>query len=97
MSLSFFLRSMSLLHNLTYLGTEQEALPLSMYLIGYSVGPFFVAPLSETYGRRPLFIAGLVCFTAFMAATGASPNYGSLLAFRFLSGVSGAVPMTKYV
>ncbi|GAA5976456.1 hypothetical protein JCM5350_001694 [Sporobolomyces pararoseus] len=72
-----------------------EALPLSMYLIGYSVGPFFVAPLSETYGRRPLFIAGLVCFTAFMAATGASPNCGSLLAFRFLSGVSGAVPMTN--
>ncbi|GAA5869612.1 hypothetical protein JCM16303_000524 [Sporobolomyces ruberrimus] len=72
-----------------------EALPLSMYLFGYSVGPFFVAPLSETYGRRPLFIAGLVAFTAFMAATGASPNYGSLLAFRFLSGVAGAVPMTN--
>ncbi|GAA5898510.1 MFS transporter [Sporobolomyces salmoneus] len=72
-----------------------EALPLSLYLFGYSVGPFFVAPLSETYGRRPLFIAGLVFFTIFMAATGASPNYGALLAFRFLSGVSGAVPMTN--
>ncbi|GAA6019427.1 hypothetical protein JCM11491_004824 [Sporobolomyces phaffii] len=72
-----------------------EALPLSMYLFGYSVGPFLVAPLSETFGRRPLFIAGLACFTAFMAATGASPNYGSMLTFRFLSGVSGAVPMTN--
>ncbi|GAA5961046.1 hypothetical protein JCM3765_006513 [Sporobolomyces pararoseus] len=82
----------------TYIHAElggNEALPLSTYLIGYSVGPFFVAPLSETYGRRPLFIAGLVCFTAFMTATGASPNYGALLAFRFLSGVSGAVPMTN--
>ncbi|GAA5843295.1 hypothetical protein JCM5353_005268 [Sporobolomyces roseus] len=71
------------------------ALPLSMYLFGYSVGPFFIASLSETFGRRPLFIAGLVSFTAFMAATGASPNYGALLAFRFLSGVAGAVPMTN--
>jgi len=68
-----------------------------MYLFGYSVGPFFIASLSETFGRRPLFIAGLASFTAFMAATGASPNYGALLAFRFLSGVAGAVPMTKFV
>jgi MFS family permease len=68
-----------------------------MYLFGYSLGPFAVAPLSETFGRRPLFIAGLASFTAFMAATGGSPNYGALLAFRFLSGVTGAVPMTKYI
>ncbi|GAA5938423.1 MFS transporter [Sporobolomyces koalae] len=72
-----------------------QALPLSMYLIGYIVGPFFVAPLSETYGRRPLFIVGILSFTVFMAATGAAPSYGALLAFRWLSGIAGAVPMTN--
>ncbi|GAA6059447.1 hypothetical protein JCM10212_005386 [Sporobolomyces blumeae] len=70
-------------------------LPLSLYLFGYVLGPFVTAPLSETYGRRPVFLAGLVGFTIFMGATAASPNYGALLAFRFLAGATGGVPITN--
>ncbi|GAA5922431.1 hypothetical protein JCM1841_004906 [Sporobolomyces salmonicolor] len=71
------------------------ALPLSLYLLGYSAGPFVVAPLSEAYGRRPLFIAGLILFTAFTGGCAAAPSYGALLVLRFCAGFAGAVPMTN--
>ncbi|GAA5892882.1 hypothetical protein JCM5296_006032 [Sporobolomyces johnsonii] len=71
------------------------ALPLSLYLLGYSAGPFVVAPLSEAYGRRPLFVAGLVLFTAFTGGCAAAPSYGALLVLRFCAGFAGAVPMTN--
>lgn len=45
------------------------ALVLSLYLVGYMVGPFVSAPLSETYGRRTVFIWGTLFYTAFTAGT----------------------------
>ncbi|KAK4703624.1 hypothetical protein P7C70_g2592, partial [Phenoliferia sp. Uapishka_3] len=54
------------------------------------VSPQFLgAPLSEAFGRRPVFIWGTLAYTAFSAACIGAPNLGGLLALRFLSGFFG--------
>src|ERR1700761_3196482 len=65
---------------------------LSIYILGFCVGPLFVAPLSEIYGRRLLYIYGNALFTVFSVGAALSNGIGMLMAFRFLMGIAGAVP-----
>ncbi|KAK1827332.1 major facilitator superfamily domain-containing protein [Podospora conica] len=67
---------------------------LSIYVLGFAFGPIIVAPLSEIYGRSPLYHAGNVLFVAFSVGAALSKNMGMLLAFRFLMGLVGSVPIT---
>lgn len=67
---------------------------VSVYVLGFAFGPLVVAPLSEIYGRRPLYFYGNILFTVFTICTAVSNSIGMLLAFRLLMGLSGAVPIT---
>ena len=59
---------------------------VSIWELGEGLGPFFVAPLSELYGRLPIYHAGNILFILCMMASAMSTNLSMLLAFRFLSG-----------
>jgi len=52
-----------------------------------------VAPLSEMYGRLPLYHICNVLFIIFTVACAVSSNLNMLIAFRFLSGAVGAAPL----
>ncbi|KAK3950294.1 major facilitator superfamily domain-containing protein [Pseudoneurospora amorphoporcata] len=67
---------------------------VSIYILGFAFGPLLVAPLSEMYGRAPLYNVGNLLFTIFTVGTALSTNTGMLLAFRFLMGLAGSVPIT---
>ncbi|KAK6077709.1 transporter [Seiridium cupressi] len=67
---------------------------VSIYILGFAFGPLLIAPLSEIYGRRPLYIFGNVLFAIFTVCTALSNSIGMLLAFRFLMGLAGSVPIT---
>jgi len=67
---------------------------LSVYILGFAFGPLFVAPLSETYGRSPCYHTGNVLFTVFSVGAALSNSMGMLMAFRFLMGLAGSVPIT---
>ncbi|KAF4806296.1 Efflux pump rdc3 [Colletotrichum siamense] len=67
---------------------------LSIYVLGFAFGPLLVAPISEVYGRRYLYIYGNILFTGFTVGAALSKSIGSLLAFRLLMGLSGVVPLT---
>ena len=47
--------------------------------------------LSDMIGRSPIWIAGLIIFTAGSAVCGAAPSLGLLIAARALQGVGGAL------
>ncbi|CAG8947182.1 unnamed protein product [Penicillium salamii] len=66
---------------------------VSVYLLGFAFGPLVVAPLSELYGRLPLYHACNVLFTVFNIACAVSPSMSSLIAFRFLAGSFGSAPL----
>ena len=67
---------------------------VSVYILGFAVGPMVIAPLSEIYGRAPLYVSCNVLFVVFSVACGLSTNMGMLVAFRFLLGCAGASPLT---
>ncbi|KAG7093576.1 hypothetical protein E1B28_007245 [Marasmius oreades] len=69
------------------------ALALSSFLISFAIGPLFLAPLSEMYGRTWILHLGNLFSLAFNLGCAFSPNISSFIAFRFLNGFSGAAPI----
>ncbi|EEB97981.1 hypothetical protein MPER_02595, partial [Moniliophthora perniciosa FA553] len=71
------------------------ALTLSIFLLSFAIGrqPLFLAPLSEMYGRTWVFHIANMFSIAFSLGCAFSPSAGVLIAFRFLSGFSGAAPV----
>jgi MFS family permease len=63
---------------------------VSIYLLGYVIGPLFLAPLSELYGRRPVLSAANAFFCVWQVGCALAPSIGSLIVFRFFSGIGGA-------
>lgn len=85
---------------LPYLSTEfhiQDAvvsqLTLSIFILGYAIGPLFLGPLSETYGRVIVLQLANLFYLVFNVACGVSQSSGQMIAFRFLSGLGGSVPL----
>ena len=68
-------------------------LSLSIFILAYAVGPLFLGPLSETYGRVIVLQLGYLFYLIFNLACGVSQSTGQLIAFRFLSGLGGSVPL----
>ncbi|EXJ76294.1 uncharacterized protein A1O5_00802 [Cladophialophora psammophila CBS 110553] len=73
---------------------EMASLVVSVYVLGYAFGPLVIAPLSEVYGRKPLYITTSILFLIFTLGCGVSMNIGMLVAFRFLAGTAGSCPIT---
>ncbi|TFK55812.1 multidrug resistance protein 4 [Heliocybe sulcata] len=69
------------------------AMTLSIFLLSFAIGPLFLAPLSEMYGRTWVLHLGNLVFLALNLGCAFSPTANSLIAFRFLSGFAGAAPI----
>ena len=67
---------------------------VSVYVLGYAFGPLFIAPLSELYGRRPIYHITNLLFIVFTVACAVASNFNMLIAFRFLEGVAGSAALT---
>ncbi|KAH8917019.1 MFS general substrate transporter, partial [Atractiella rhizophila] len=67
-------------------------LGLSLFVIGYGIGPLFLSPLSEipAIGRNPPYIYTLLLFVIFQIPTFTTSNYETLMTFRFLTGFVGS-------
>jgi MFS family permease len=66
------------------------AFVLSIYVLGYAFGPLLISPLSEQYGRLPLYHACNIVFTVFSVACARANSLGTLAVFRFFAGVGGS-------
>ena len=53
-----------------------------------------IAPLSELYGRWPVYQGGNAGFLVFTIACAVSSNFNMLIAWRFIQGLFGSVPLT---
>ncbi len=63
------------------------SMTLSVFLLGFSVAPLLLGPLSDRFGRRPVLLAGLVVFTLGGLACAVAPSISMLLAARFIQGM----------
>ena len=68
-------------------------LALSSFLLAFAVGPLFLGPLSEIFGRRIVLQLSNLFYFVFNLACGFSNNIPEIVAFRFLSGLGGSAPL----
>jgi EmrB/QacA subfamily drug resistance transporter len=61
------------------------------YLLTLSALLLLGGALGDEYGRKRIFIAGLVAFTGASVLCGLAPNIGTLIAARALQGIGGAL------
>jgi multidrug resistance protein len=71
-----------------------ESLVVSVYILGYAFGPLIIAPLSELYGKVPVYNSTNVFFLIFTVACAVSTNLNMLIVFRFFEGVAGSAAIT---
>ena len=67
---------------------------VSVFVLGFSVGPLILAPLSELYGRVPVYHVCNVLFVIFSAGCALADSAAMLIAFRFLAGFAGVAVVT---
>lgn len=84
-------------HIMTEFGTSQEVVTLgvSLFVLGFALGPLLWAPFSELYGRQIVFAGTYAAFTAFNAAAAGAPNIYGLLILRFFAAAFGSSPLTN--
>lgn len=71
------------------------SMTVSIYLFGYVVGPIFIGPLSEVYGRKPVLATANSFFCLWQIGCALAPNIETLVVARFFSGVGGAACLVR--
>ncbi|KAJ5494819.1 major facilitator superfamily domain-containing protein [Penicillium fimorum] len=72
----------------------KSALPVSIFLLGYAVGPLFLSPLSEIYGRYIITTVASAFFCVWLIDCALASSLNTLILFRFLCGVGGSASQT---
>lgn len=65
-------------------------LSVALYMLAMSVFPLWWSALSESQGRRTVYITAFLAYVAFNVAAAVSTSIGMFIAFRFLSGGTSA-------
>lgn len=74
---------------------EVVTLGVSLFVLGFAIGPLLWAPFSEMYGRQILFFGTYAMLTFFNAGAAGSQNIQTLLILRFFAGAFGSSPLTN--
>lgn len=69
------------------------ALVVSIYVLGFALGPLILAPLSEVYGRWIVYFVCNVLWVVFTLCCAVSTNIAMAIVFRFLAGCFGSSPL----
>jgi EmrB/QacA subfamily drug resistance transporter len=63
---------------------------ISIYFVAVTTVMPLAGNLSDSFGRKRVFLISLILFTASSLACGLAPNIYTLVGFRFLQGIGGA-------
>ncbi|TAQ83061.1 hypothetical protein B7494_g8615 [Chlorociboria aeruginascens] len=74
--------------------TILSSLSVSIFVLGYVVGPLILAPLCEIYGRRFVLTGANIFFCVWQIGCALAPNLSALIVFRFLAGIGGSGCLT---
>ena len=58
-------------------------LGMTTYLVGLAVGSLMVAPASELYGRRPIYVVCMICFTLLVIPSCVASSLEEIIVVRF--------------
>lgn len=77
-----------------HVSEEVVLLSITLFVIGFGIGPMVFAPLSEVYGRWIIYTSTLLIAVVFIIPCAVSKNIATLLVCRFIDGISFSAPMT---
>jgi Major Facilitator Superfamily len=80
-------------HDFHVTDPEGLVLPISLYIVGYVVGPLFFGPLSEAYGRKIPQLVSFIFFNVFTMACALTTSFTSLLVLRLFGGIMASAPI----
>lgn len=72
---------------------NSEVIPtlgVTTYLLGLAVGSLFLAPISETYGRRPVYIIAMFFFIIFIIPCATAKTMAEIIVVRFFGAIAGS-------
>lgn len=75
---------------------QVATLGLSMYVLGLAFGPMSLAPLSEYFGRRPVYVISYGIFLVLLLATTFVKDLGVFLVLRLFSGYFSSVTISNF-
>ncbi|KZL83104.1 major facilitator superfamily transporter [Colletotrichum incanum] len=95
---SFCVTAASSIYTSTYSQMDAEfgnsrivaTIGLSTFVLGISLGPMFLSPLSEFYGRRPIYIVSWTMYVIWIIPSAVAKNIATMIIARFLDGLSGS-------
>lgn len=70
-------------------------LGVTLQVLGFAAGPLIFGPSSELYGRRPVYTACGLFYSAFAFGVCFAPSMAGLLVFRFLVGFFGSAQINN--
>ncbi|KAJ5855513.1 uncharacterized protein N7529_009457, partial [Penicillium soppii] len=71
----------------------QQAVAMSIFVLAYAVGPLFVGPLSEIYGRVLVLQLTNLLYLFFNLGCSLAKTKAQIIVFRFLAGLGGSAPL----
>jgi multidrug resistance protein len=75
--------------------TTVLVLGVTTYLLGLATGSLVLAPLSEMYGRRPVYLIAVAMFTVLILPCALAQNLATVLAVRFLGAFAGSAMISN--
>lgn len=73
-----------------HISTGISGFLVSAYALGYAIFAFIAGPISDRFDRKKVMTLGLVAFAVSTFLCGISPNFYTMILFRFLAGVSAS-------
>lgn len=74
--------------NTTYLAVQAGN---ATYVSALAIAPLVLAPLSESHGRKPVFLIAVAIYTLSIIPQALANNVALIIAFRFISGAASSV------
>jgi MFS family permease len=73
-----------------HLGESKAQIAFSIFVLGQAFGPFVIAPMSEVFGRKPVWIAGTLFYILWNSLCPVGKSQAVLIVGRLLSGAGGS-------
>ncbi|KIV99879.1 hypothetical protein, variant 1 [Verruconis gallopava] len=67
---------------------------VTIWLLGFTLGPLFLGPLSEMFGRYPVMVGASWFMVAWLLGAALAPSMASLIVMRLFAGIGGSAAMT---
>lgn len=68
-------------------------LAMSIFILAYAVGPLFLGPMSEVFGRVIILQLANLFFLVFNIACGFAQTSTQMIVCRFFAGLGGSAPL----